>query len=78
MSSGNPPQKPPAKTSRPAGSPPGSGEGAQSALAAMIKKRQMRAQQDEPTPVIPVVPPTHKAQPMPAQPADGAPKKPGD
>lgn len=77
MSSGDTPRKPPAHPQTPAGSPPGSGEGAQSALAAMIRKRQMRAQQDEPAPEIPVAPagrkqPATQAQQPPAKKPDAS------
>lgn len=75
MSSGDAPRKPPARPHQPATAPSGSGEGAQSALAAMIKKRQQRAQQDEPAPVIPTTAPAGAApSAQPQAPAAGKPE----
>jgi hypothetical protein len=68
MSSGKAPYTPLTKPIQPAASPAGSGEGAQSALAAMIKKRQSRAQQDDTLPDPAPAPATRAQQPPASKP----------
>ena len=74
MSSGDSPKRPPAQNNAPAGNPPGTGEGAQSALAAMIKKRQLRADDDAPpahAPVTQAQQPQDTKKPQDQQPPPG-------